>query len=134
MTKDCIFCKIIRGEIQSEKIWEDKDYLVMLDAFPLIKGQVLVIPKKHIGSYLFDVNNEDYSNLLLIAKKVAKAIDASLKPIKTGMLVEGLEVEHVHIKLFPFFNKFGLKLKPLDIIPSKEEMRNIAEKIKKSLN
>lgn len=134
MVKDCIFCKIARGEIPSDKIYEDEEFLGILDAFPVIKGQILVIPKKHVGEYLFDMPNKDYSKLLLIAKKIAKAIDFSLKPIKTGMLVEGLEVNHIHIKLFPFFNKFGLKLKTLNPKPSDEEMKDIAEKIKVSLN
>jgi len=130
----CIFCKIVKGAIPAEKIYEDNEHLVILDAFPVMKGQVLVIPKEHVGAYLFDMNNEAYSKLLLIAKKIAKAIDNSLKPIKTGMIVEGLEVDHVHIKLFPFKDKSGFKIKTLDPKPSTEEMKKYAEKIKNSLD
>lgn len=129
MVDDCIFCKIVNGEIPCEKIWEDEKFLVFLDAFPTVLGHTLVIPKKHLASYLFDMDEKDYIEMLLIAKKIAKAIDKALNLVKTGMIVEGLEVNHVHIKLLPL-DRGGLKLKPLDPPPSKEKLQEIAEKIK----
>ncbi|MCK5624484.1 HIT domain-containing protein [Candidatus Pacearchaeota archaeon] len=131
---DCVFCKIVKGEISVEKIYEDEKYLAFLDAFPVMKGQVLIIPKEHISSYLFEMDDKNYSELLLVAKKVAKAMDNSLKPIKTGMVVEGLEVDHVHVKLFPLDGKSGFNLKPLEVKPSEEEMKEISDKIKKFLD
>jgi len=133
MEKDCIFCKIAKGEIPCYKIYEDDKFLVFLDAFPALKGQTLVLPKDHSNSYLFNMEDSSYNELLLIAKKIAKAIDKSLKPVKTGLLVEGLELNHVHVKLFPL-SKEGFKLKPMDPKPSEEEFKEIAEKIKKALN
>ena len=130
--KDCIFCKIARGEIPAEKVWEDEDYLVMLDAFPVIEGQVLLIPKKH-NPYLFDVDDKEYSDLLLKAKKVVNAVDKALKPKRTAMVVEGLEVSHVHIKFYPLQDAGICSLKPLNPKPSDSEMKEIAEKIKRFL-
>lgn len=130
--EDCIFCKIAKGDIPSDKIYENENFFVMLDAFPPAKGQTLVIPKKHIAPYFFDIEDKLYTEALLLAKKIAKAIDKSLKPVKTGLLVEGLEVDHVHIKLQPL-TKEGFKLKPLDPKPSDEELKEIAEKIKEAL-
>lgn len=127
--EDCIFCKIVRGEIPCYKIWEDDFAIAILDAFPSIKGQVLVIPKEHIAPYLFDIDDERYIKLMLCAKKITKAIDHSLKPIKTGLIVEGLELDHIHIKLYPLNKEFGIKL--LDPKPSEEEMKETAEKIRK---
>jgi diadenosine tetraphosphate (Ap4A) HIT family hydrolase len=132
-TKDCIFCKIVKGELPCYKIYEDDFALVFLDAFPSMLGQVLVIPKTHFGGYAFGLKNNDYSRLMLISKRIARAMDRALRPVKTGMAIIGLEVDHVHIKLFPLV-KEGMILKPiLDPKPSESEMEELAEKIKNAL-
>ena len=130
---DCIFCKIVRGETPCVKVWEDENYLAFLDAFPSMIGQVLLIPKNHLSSYAFELKDKDYSELLLVAKKISRAIDKSLKTIKTGLVMEGLEVDHVHIKLYPLING-GIILKPsLNPRPSEKDLKQIADKIKSSL-
>ena len=131
-SKDCIFCRIAKGEVPCHKIWEDKEVIAFLDAFPSIKGQALVIPKKHLAPWMFNLEDEDYCRLMLAAKKVAKAVDKAIKPFKTGIIVEGIELEHVHIKIFPF-PKTGLLGCSKKIEVSKEEMEEIAEKIRKKL-
>jgi histidine triad (HIT) family protein len=129
--KDCIFCKIVNGEIPCYKIYEDEFSLGFLDAFPSMKGQALVIPKSHIAPWLFNIEDEDYCKLMLAAKKVVRAVDKAIKPLKTGLVVEGLEVNHVHIKIFPF-SRNGFKDYASRIDLNKEEMKEIAEKIKKT--
>ena len=99
--KDCLFCKIVQGIIPSSKIWEDKNYIAILDVFPNTKGMTLVIPKKHYDSYAFDMPDKSYSELLLVAKKVAKLLDKSLNVQRTAMVMEGTGINHVHIKLCP---------------------------------
>jgi len=131
-SKDCIFCKIAKGEIPCYKIYEDKEVIAFLDAFPSMKGQSLVIPKKHLVPWLFGLDDNTYTKLMLAAKKVAKAVDKAIKPFKTGIIVEGIELEHVHIKVFPF-PKTGLLGCHKKIEASKEEMEEIAEKIRKEL-
>jgi histidine triad (HIT) family protein len=98
---DCIFCKIVRGEIPSAKIWEDKKHIAILDIFPNTKGMTLVIPKVHHDSYAFDMPDKAYSDLMLASKKVAKLLDKRLKINRTAMVMEGMGVNHVHIKLYP---------------------------------
>jgi len=129
--EDCIFCKIVKGEAPAEKVYEDENVLSFLDSFPSMKGQTLVIPKKHIAPWLFDVEDEEYGKIMLAAKRVAKAVDKAMNPVKTGLIVEGLELDHVHIKIFPLSNK-GFVDYPKQISVSKEEMEEIAEKIKNS--
>ena len=73
MTDDCIFCKIINGKIDSAKIWEDKEFIAVLDVNPNTKGMALVLTKKHYGSYIFDVPEEVYLRMMAAAKKVAGA-------------------------------------------------------------
>jgi histidine triad (HIT) family protein len=131
MTDECVFCKIVRGEIPCYKIYEDEEVLGFLDAFPSMKGQSIIIPKKHIAPWLFQADDETYCKLMLAAKKTIKAVDKAVNPIKTGLVVEGLELEHAHIKIFPFSER-GFKDYTTTINLSKEEMQEIAERIRKS--
>ena len=129
--ENCIFCKIVNKEISVNIIYEDKNIISFLDAFPASIGQTLVMPKKH-SSYIFDIKEKDYSNLFLVAKKAAKAIDKSLKPLRTSIIVEGFMIPHVHIRLHPCYEK-RLNLNPIEPKPSNEELEKIAEKIKSAL-
>jgi histidine triad (HIT) family protein len=95
-----IFTKIVRGEIPCYKVAESDKFLAFLDVFPLVKGHVLVIPKIETD-YIFDIENEEYSELFLFAKKVAKALQKSIPCTKVGVSVIGLEVPHAHIHLIP---------------------------------
>jgi len=122
--ENCIFCKIVKGEIQSIKIWEDKDYLAFLDANPINPGHILLIPKKHT-EYLFDLNNNEYSELMLKVKYLARLLKNKLNPRRVGIIIEGFGVLHVHIHLVPL-NK-GNELNPERAKPSsKENLERIA--------
>ncbi len=99
---DCIFCKITAGEAPSYKVWEDDKHLAFLTPFPNTEGFTVVIPKAHYESYVFDLPEDVFTNLLLAAKKVGKLLDAKLEDVgRTGMIAEGFGVNHAHIKLVP---------------------------------
>lgn len=99
---NCIFCKIVKGEIPCHKIWEDEKHLAFLSIFPNTEGFSVVIPKKHFSSYAFDLPDEVLKDLVIASKKVAKLIDSKLEDVgRTGMIFEGFGVDHVHAKLFP---------------------------------
>lgn len=110
--KDCIFCKIAKGEIPAAKIWEDEEHLAFLDLNPNTEGMSLIIPKKHFDSYAVDMPDEDYCKLFMAAKKVTKLLDKKLNVKRTAMVMEGMGVNHVHIKLYPLH---GLKEKFKDM-------------------
>ncbi len=125
---DCIFCKIVKGEFPSVKIWEDENYLAFLDINPINLGHTVLIPKKH-DDYLFDLNDKEYTELMLRAKKIANLLRSKLKPKRVGLSVEGFFVPHVHVHIVPL-NK-GNELNPerakhMD----SEELKKIADKIK----
>ena len=128
--KECIFCKIVNEEIPVHKVFEDDDYLVFHDAFPTMKGQLLVIPKKHY-SYLFEMPDDEYCNLWLTAKRAAKAMDMSVAIERVAVVVEGLEVDHVHIRLYPI-DKKGISFKKIEM--SDSEMKDVADRIRKELS
>lgn len=128
-----IFTKIINGEIPCYKIAENDTHFAFLDINPVAKGHTLVIPKKEID-YIFDLPDDLLSETMAVAKKVAAAIDSSLSPIRTGIIVEGLEVPHAHIHLVPIYKasqKFSLG-HSVDI--SEDEMQEIADKISAGVN
>jgi histidine triad (HIT) family protein len=99
---DCIFCKILKGETHSHKIWEDEKHLAFLTIFPNTIGATVVITKEHHGSYAFDASDETLSELVLASKKVAKLLDSKFEDVgRTAMVLEGYGVNHLHSKLFP---------------------------------
>jgi histidine triad (HIT) family protein len=94
---DCIFCKIVAGEMPSYKVYEDERFLAFLDVFPKSSGQVLVIPKEHI-EWVWDVPNlgEYYE----VVGKIARHIrEVSGQPVR--QMVFGFQVSHAHIQLRP---------------------------------
>lgn len=102
---DCIFCQIVKGEIPSYKICEDKDHLAFLTIFPNTEGATVVIPKKHYSSYFADIPDKVLNNLISFSKKVAKQIDSKFNDVaRTGLVFEGFGVNHLHVKLFPLHN------------------------------
>jgi diadenosine tetraphosphate (Ap4A) HIT family hydrolase len=98
---DCIFCKIIKGEFDSAKIWEDDEFSAILDIRPNTKGMTLVLPKKHFDSYLFEMPEDVYAKFMLASKKVANILEKALKVKRVAMVMEGMGVNHAHIKLYP---------------------------------
>jgi len=103
MNNECIFCQIVKGNIKAAKIWENQNFLAILDVNPNTKGMTLVMPKKHYDSYAFDLNDNLYSRLLLAAKKVAKILEKTLKVKRVAMVMEGVGINHTHIKLYPLY-------------------------------
>lgn len=98
---DCIFCKIVRGEVPCHKIFETDDFLAFLSIFPNTEGFTVVIPKKHYPSYVFDLEETVYQSLLNAAKTVAKLLEEKLGVARCAMIVEGMGVDHAHVKIIP---------------------------------
>ncbi len=126
-----IFTKIVAGDIPSFKIAEDEHHYAFLDINPSAKGHTLVIPKEEVD-YIFDLSDVRVQSLMLFAKKVAKALDQVLNPIRTGVIVEGMEVPHAHIHLVPIYTPhqpFSLGKK---VEMTSEEMKNLADQVHKA--
>ena len=109
--EDCIFCKIFKGEIPCAKIWEDEKFLAFLDINPATEGMTLVIPKYHLDSYIFKNKDGDIKDIMVAAKKVAKMLENALDVDRVAVIFEGIEVNHLHIKLLPL--KEGESVKTL---------------------
>ncbi|OPB34244.1 HIT family protein [Pseudomonas fluorescens] len=99
---DCIFCSIARGTAPAHLLWEDQTHMAFLSIFPNTPGFSVVIPKIHHGSYAFAEPDTVLCDLVVAAKKTATLLDNALKGVaRTGMILEGYGVDHLHAKLFP---------------------------------
>lgn len=127
-----IFSKIIKNEIPSFKILEDNKHLAFLDAFPLKKGHILVIPKKEID-YIFDIESDEYLELWLFAKKISIAMKKVLKCKRIAIAVIGLEVPHAHIHLIPMDSVEEINFSLPKLNPSNNQMNDISELIKSAI-
>lgn len=98
----CVFCEIVAGNVPCHKIWEDADHLAFLSIYPNTPGFSVVIPKRHVTSYLFAQDDDVVTALVLASKRVALLLDEALEDVgRTGMIFEGYGVDHLHAKLFP---------------------------------
>ncbi len=95
-----LFSKIVKGEIPCHKVAENDQFLAFLDIMPLVKGHVLVIPKRE-EDYIFDLEDEELAGMMVFAKNVARRMKIVLPCRKIGVTVIGLEVPHAHIHLIP---------------------------------
>jgi len=114
---NCIFCKIVRGEIPSYKVYEDKDYLAFLDINPQSPGHTQVIPKQHYR-WVWDIPNT--GAYFEVVRKIAKAQQKAFGTDFILSKIIGDEVEHAHIWVFPNSNTSG---DPKDFAVNAEKIR-----------
>lgn len=125
-----IFSKIVKGEIPSYKVAESDKFLAFLDISPMAKGHVLVIPKQEVD-YIFDLDDNLLSDMIIYSKKVAKAISNAIPCQRVGVMVIGLEVPHAHIHLIPINKESDMSLTNARLKLEKEEFAIIADSISK---
>lgn len=132
MKNDCIFCKIVAGEIPAAKVYEDHKVLAFLDINPVNKGHVLIIPKKHYA-LMTDTPDDLLCYVFIKAKQLMGAIKDSLKADYVAVSVVGIDVPHFHVHLVPRYKGDDLAgwwpTKKYD----ENEMNEYTEKIKKVL-
>lgn len=130
--EDSVFTKIIKGEIPAHKIYEDDKTIVIMDIFPVQPGHVLVIPKTQVEDF-YNLSDEDYTALFKTVKKVA----AKLKQVfpgkkKIALRIEGLDIPHVHVKLFPIDNADQFRAPNSVSEPDHQALSEMAAKLKMS--
>lgn len=129
--QDCIFCKIIKGEIPSYKIYEDEISFAFLDANPVNPGHTLVIPKKHFEN-IFDIEENTAGHIIKIAKKISIALKKTgaggVNIIMNNAKAAGQVVFHSHVHIIPRKLNDGLPPWPTRK-HEKEKMKETAKKI-----
>ena len=130
-----IFTRIINGEIPSYKVAENDKFYAFLDINPLQKGHTLVVPKlsEPEADYIFDLDDEILSEMLVFSKQIAKGIKAATNCKRVGVAVIGLEVPHVHMHLIPINKEGDMSFSNKKMTLPAEEMAEIANSIAKAM-
>lgn len=128
----CVFCKIVKGEIPSSKVYEDEKILAFLDINPVNHGHVLVIPKAHYPQ-LEATPDTVVADIFVQSKKLMKAVKKATSADYVVLSVVGTEVPHLHIHLIPRRHKDGLAAFWPRGKYGEKEMEGIAKRIKASL-
>ncbi len=137
---DCIFCKIVNNEFDSFKIYEDNDFIAILDKFPSTLGHTLIIPKKHCAD-LFELDEDLASKVLVVGKKVASALKEvtgceAMNVLQNNGSLAGQSVFHYHMHLIPRYSendefKVSMKANEKASEITDEFVKKISDKIKR---
>lgn len=105
--ENCIFCKILAGEIPSTAVYEDDDFKAILDVNPAARGHVIILPKNHAAN-IYELPDEDASKIMVVAKKIATAIKKAYHCDGVNILqnngeAAGQTVFHLHVHVIPRF-------------------------------
>ncbi len=122
-----IFSRIVAGEIPCYKVAETEHCLAFLDVNPVVRGHVLCIPKKEVD-YIFDLDDELFTELHLFSRRVARGLKKVCPCIKVGQAVVGIDVPHAHIHLMPLNQPGDLNFSH-HVTMTPGEMKELAEQI-----
>lgn len=137
MNDNCVFCKIANGEIPASVIYEDTDFMVILDKFPGAYGHTLIIPKRHSDN-IFDLDAGDASKLYPLAKTVAAAVRDSLNSDGINILqnngeAAGQSVIHFHMHIIPRFKNDSVRIKWTPKEAGNDELNKLSDLVKSKL-
>ena len=130
---DCIFCKIVAGEIPSQTLYEDEKFKVILDVGPATRGHALILPKNHYAN-LYELPEEDAAEAMKLAKRMMIKMTEKLNCdgfniVQNNGEVAGQTVFHFHMHLIPRYNNNGEILKYVAGEPDQEGLAQIRKMI-----
>ncbi|WP_342664036.1 HIT family protein [Alteribacter aurantiacus] len=137
---DCIFCKIVKGDIPASKVYEDNHVVAFFDISQVTKGHTLVIPKHHVEN-VYELDEETSRNLFAAVPKIANALKAEFEPIGLNILnnngkAAGQSVFHYHLHLIPRYGKgdgFGAVWKEHGSEYTQEKLTQMASDVKQRI-
>jgi histidine triad (HIT) family protein len=135
---ECIFCKIVAGEIPAVKVLDEERVLAFMDINPASRGHMLVIPKRHAEN-IFEIPGADLAAVIKAVKRCARAAKQALKAEGLTVLqlngkASGQVVPHLHVHIMPRWPNDGLSVSSWEMKPGDmEEIKDIARKVKEHL-
>ena len=128
-----IFTRIINGEIPCHKVAENETFIAFLDINPVAKGHCLVVPKREID-YLFELDDNTLSALMLFSKRVATALKLTVPCNRIGVSVIGLEVPHAHVHLIPINSLYDMSFEKERVKFTNDELAQLARSVSQNFN
>lgn len=134
---DCLFCKIVKGDIPSYKVYEDDKCIAFLDISQATIGHTLIVPKEHYANFL-EIPEELLAHLSIVAKKIATSI-SYIKGVKGFNIinncneVSGQAIMHFHIHVIPRYTKDELIIKQQENKLTDQEFNKLVNSIKNNL-
>lgn len=107
MINNCLFCQLVQGELPSHQAFADPHVSVILPRKPVHPGHVMVVTNEHIESF-FQADDELYTHMMLISKRMAQAINAVFTPLQVVMETSGIGNRHVHVHVIPVYGLYDL--------------------------
>lgn len=134
---NCIFCKIVRGELNSKTVYEDDYFKAIMDISPAAMGHVIILAKNHAED-IFEMTEEDLSRALIVARKVARAVKSAtgcdgINILQNNGVAANQTVFHYHIHIIPRFDNDTVKITWDNLSPDSEDMSIMAEKIREHI-
>ncbi len=149
---ECVFCKIVKKEIQAQIIWENQENIAFLSIFPNTEGMTVVATKSHLPSDFFALKEDSANSLISSAREVSVLLQSAFPDVgRVALIAEGMGVDHAHVKLIPLHGtvddnwreQVQKQFKTFDLYPgyvasydapqiSGEELNKVAEKIRNS--
>jgi histidine triad (HIT) family protein len=103
---DSIFTKIVKGEVPARVVYEDAGHLAFLNIKPDRAGHLLVVPKQQVDKF-YEMADGDLAGLIVVAKKIATALERASGGLRTKVEIVGIDVPHVHVHLLPLVGQGG---------------------------
>ncbi|MDY6839058.1 MAG: HIT family protein [Thermodesulfobacteriota bacterium] len=135
---DCIFCKIVSGDIPSVKVYEDDRVLAFMDINPINDGHLLIIPKAH-ASTIHEIAEADFLAVMAAARKLAVAVQGALNPDGINLMqlngkAANQVVPHLHVHIVPRWSGDGVTVSRWEIVPGDmQKIKSVGEQIQKAL-
>ena len=135
---DCIFCKIVAGDIPAHKVYEDDHVIAILDISQATTGHTLVIPKKHTKN-ITEMDPKDASHLFSVLPKISRAVNKAFRPIGMNILINTdkplQSVFHTHVHIIPRYDNDGVTMQFADNTEklNQDDFKTIKEKIEAEL-
>ena len=131
---NCPFCKVVSGDLPSYKLYEDDLVIAILSIDPMRDGHTLIIPKDHWPKVWSISDDKTYTQLMLIARKIAQNLNKTFSPKHLIELAEGMDVQHAHFHLLPAEKGYGeIAAEHITKDPNHQVLKELAEKIKSNL-
>lgn len=127
-----LFTKIINGEIPGRFVWQDDDVVAFLTIAPITPGHTLVVPRQEIEHWL-EADTDTLAKVMAVAQTIGKAQQAAFGAKRVGVLLEGYEVPHLHVHVWPTQSPADFDVKKVDVAVKPDAMDQHAETLRQAL-